>query len=447
MHRRAFRRAVAATISLLVVASLMAFADTVPADGDAIAPGDQTMIDLGHASPGDVLVVQVTFRLVCGGTTHATPGSTIDLTFDSATVPGDGAADASGASIGPVPANWAATGCTTPPQSLPANGPSTVSLTMPSTAGDNQDFTLMWARTGSGGLSGMTALTFRVDVLGNTPPTLHLPGDLVAEATGPTGAVVTFSATATDAEDSPPPSVTCTPASGSTFPIGTTTVKCSTKDSGGLTDSGSFHVTVADTTAPAIAQIADIDVTTSDPGGATVDYGNPSVVDAVDPNPSVQCSPASGLFPVGSTTVTCTARDATGNQSSMSFVVRVTFVSSVVWSAIWGEPVATNGSTFVANAGRNVPVKVRMFADGVEQTSGNASLTVATCAGSNVATLPMTWSGGRWNGALDTSTLAGPGCYTAAASLDGHAAGSFRLDLRGADPAAVSNAPRGKNRS
>lgn len=447
MHRRVLRRAVAATISLLVIASLMAFADTVPADGDAITPDDQTMIDLGHALPGDVLVLQVTFRLKCDGTTHATPGSTIDLTFDSAIVPGDGAADASGASIGPVPADWAANGCTTPPQSLPANGPSTVSLTMPSTAGDNQDFTLMWARSGSSGLTGMTTLTFRVDVLGNTPPTLHLPGDLVVEATSAAGAVVTFSATATDAEDSSPPSVTCTPASGSTFPIDTTTVKCSTKDSGGLTASGSFHVTVADTTAPAMAPIADIDVTTTDPAGATVAYGLPSVSDAVDPAPTVHCSPASGTtFSVGTTTVTCTALDAFANESSMTFRIRVTLVSSVVWSAIWGEPVATDGSTFVANAGRNVPVKVRMFADGVEQTSGSALLTVATCAGANVASVPMTWGGGRWNGALDTSSLGGPGCYAASASLDGQTAGSFRLDLRGSDPAVVSN-PRGKNKS
>jgi HYR domain-containing protein len=443
MHRRAFRRAAAATFSLLVVASLMAFADTVPADGDAITPGNQTLIDLGHASPGDVLVVQVTFSLTCGGTSHATPGATIDLAFDSAIVPGDGAADATGTTIGPVPADWASTGCTTPPQTLPANGPSTVSLTMPSTAGDNQDFTLMWAKSGSSGLTGMTTLTFRVDVLGNTPPTLHLPGDLVAEATSASGAVVTFSASATDAEDANPPTVTCTPASGSTFPLGATTVHCSTKDSGGLTASGSFLVTVVDTTAPVMTPIADLDVTTTDPAGATVDYGSPAAVDAVDPNPSVHCSPLSGTtFPVGTTTVHCTAQDASGNVSSMSFDVNVSLVSSIVWSATWGEPVATDGSTFVANAGRTLPVKVRIFADGVEQMSGSAALAITTCAGAPSASIPMTWGGGRWNGSLDTGTLGGPGCYVATASLDGHAAGSFRLDLRGSDPAPASNQPR-----
>ena len=59
----------------------------------------------------------------------------------------------------------------------------------------------------------------------NNPPTLQLPSDITTEATSSAGAVVTFTATATDAEDG---SITpvCIPASGSTFPIGETTVTC-----------------------------------------------------------------------------------------------------------------------------------------------------------------------------------------------------------------------------
>jgi hypothetical protein len=448
MHGRVIRRAAAAAFSLLIAASLIAYADQVPVDGDSITPGNQTVIDLGSASPGDVLIQQVTFSLVCAGLSPAAPGSTIAVDFDSATVPGDGAADATNATIGPVPANWASDGCTTPAQTLAANGPSTVTLTMPSTAGNDQEFTLMWNRTGSGGLTGMTILTFRVDVVGNTPPTLHLPGDQLVEATSAAGATVSWSATATDAEDATPPAVTCTPASGSTFALGSKTVNCSTKDSGGLTVKGSFLVTVQDTTAPVLAATADIDVTTGDPAGTAVDYGLPSVVEAVDPNPTVGCSPASGsTFPVGATTVTCTARDATGNQSSSSFKVTVHFVSPVIWSASWGEPVATNGSTFVANAGRTVPVKVRIFANGVEQTSGAASLSFATCGGAQAGSLAMAYAGGRWNASVDTGTLGGPGCYVAGASLDGNAAGSFRIDLRGSDATAASNGPKGRARN
>jgi len=78
-----------------------------------------------------------------------------------------------------------------------------------------------------------------------------------------------------------------------------------------------------------------------------------------------------------------------------------------------------------------VPVKVQIFADGVERRSGDVKLSIATCEGAAVSSMAMSWGGGRWNGSLDTGALGGPGCYVARASLDGHAAGSFRIDLRG----------------
>src|SRR5262249_20319904 len=54
----------------------------------------------------------------------------------------------------------------------------------------------------------------------------------------------------------------------------------------------------------------------TDPTGTTVTYNNPTATDNEDPNPVVTCDPASGSkFVVGTTTVTCTARDANGNVS------------------------------------------------------------------------------------------------------------------------------------
>jgi hypothetical protein len=82
-----------------------------------------------------------------------------------------------------------------------------------------------------------------VTVIDTTPPELHLPAAISAEATSPSGAVVTFTATATDLVDGTIP-VTCGPPSGSTFPLGKTTVNCSATDSHGLTATGSFLVTV-----------------------------------------------------------------------------------------------------------------------------------------------------------------------------------------------------------
>jgi Tol biopolymer transport system component len=57
--------------------------------------------------------------------------------------------------------------------------------------------------------------------------------------------------------------------------------------------------------------------------GAVVTY-EVTATDAVDPNPIVSCSPPSGsVFPIGDTTVTCTATDASGNVAKGSFSVHV----------------------------------------------------------------------------------------------------------------------------
>jgi hypothetical protein len=66
--------------------------------------------------------------------------------------------------------------------------------------------------------------TFAIGLPG--PPAVGSVHDVSAEATGPTGAAVTYpTPTASDPID-PSPVVTCAPASGSTFPIGSTIVTC-----------------------------------------------------------------------------------------------------------------------------------------------------------------------------------------------------------------------------
>ena len=70
-----------------------------------------------------------------------------------------------------------------------------------------------------------------------------MPADITVFATGPSGAVVSYAATATDAIDASVIPV-CSSASGSTFPIATTTVSCTATDDAGNSTSGSFDVTV-----------------------------------------------------------------------------------------------------------------------------------------------------------------------------------------------------------
>jgi len=76
-----------------------------------------------------------------------------------------------------------------------------------------------------------------------TPPNLFLPADLTVQQDSAAGATVFYSAGASDDRD-PSPLVLCTPPSGSTFPIGTTTVFCRATDASGNVASGSFQVTV-----------------------------------------------------------------------------------------------------------------------------------------------------------------------------------------------------------
>ena len=283
-----------------------------------------------------------------------------------------------------------------------------------------------------------SSASFTVDVryvAANTPPTLTVPASFQVEGNTTGGWTAAWGGvSAIDVEDNPDPTPSCSPAAGTVLLVGTTThVTCSVTDSAGASASGGFDVTVVDTTAPVLAGMpGDQSLTTSDPRGAIATYSSPTASDIVDPSPTVACSRASGsTFDVGLTTVTCTATDARGRSSSASFTVDVRFVAPDTASAIWLEPVGGGQDAFEANHSRTIPVKVRLFVDGVERSSGQALLTLTPCGGGPAALeLPMTWNGARWNAALDTSMLPGP-CYTVSASIDGLVAGSFRLELRG----------------
>jgi HYR domain len=76
-----------------------------------------------------------------------------------------------------------------------------------------------------------------------TPPTLNLPGDISVEAPDASGTNVDYSVTASDDRD-PNPTVSCSPSSGSFFPVGTTTVECQATDASGNVATGSFLVQV-----------------------------------------------------------------------------------------------------------------------------------------------------------------------------------------------------------
>jgi len=102
--------------------------------------------------------------------------------------------------------------------------------------------------------TGTATGSFTVTVVDTTPPAITVPSTITAEATGPGGAAVTYSATATDLVDGSRP-VLCDHASGSTFPLGTTTVQCTSTDTHNNTSHASFTVIVQDTTPPTIVSL------------------------------------------------------------------------------------------------------------------------------------------------------------------------------------------------
>ena len=76
----------------------------------------------------------------------------------------------------------------------------------------------------------------------NTPPVITPHADITANATSPSGAVVSFTVQATD--DVGIASLICVPPSGSVFPVGTTLVQCTASDDAGNTAVASFNVMV-----------------------------------------------------------------------------------------------------------------------------------------------------------------------------------------------------------
>lgn len=138
----------------------------------------------------------------------------------------------------------------------------------------------------------------------NAPPSLSLPEVVIAETTSSSGASVTFDAGG----------ASCDRASGSLFPVGTTTVTCSASNSFGTT-SGTFSVVVTNTAGspPAFTLPEVIIAEATSAGGAVVSFNAAGAT----------CDHASGAtYPLGDTTVTCSATNSFGT-TTVSMTVAV----------------------------------------------------------------------------------------------------------------------------
>lgn len=131
------------------------------------------------------------------------------------------------------------------------------------------------------------------------------------------GAVVTYNAPTTTGTCG---TVTCSPASGSFFPKGTTTVTCTTTAGPSCT----FTVTVTDTQAPTITCPANVTAVTPSPGNSGVMVAFLTTASDNCPGVTIVCNPPSNsTFPLGCTTVNCTATDTSNNTATCNFQVCV----------------------------------------------------------------------------------------------------------------------------
>lgn len=178
--------------------------------------------------------------------------------------------------------------------------------------------------TAANGNAPDASCNFTVTVTDDEAPAFNCPASVTDNNDpGQCQGVVNFTVTVTDNCDGSLMPM-CVPASGSTFPVGTTTVNCSAMDSAGNMSSCSFSVTVVDNEAPVITCSAPVMVNNT----AGVCSGTASftvtATDNCDPMVTPMCTPASGsTFPVGTTTVNCSAMDSAGNTSNCSFTVTV----------------------------------------------------------------------------------------------------------------------------
>ena len=167
--------------------------------------------------------------------------------------------------------------------------------------------------------------TFTVTVTDNQSPTITCPANIATPTdSGVCGAVANFSGATTTDNCGSTAGQTSGMVSGSTFPVGTSSVVFTATD-GINTNTCTMTVSITDATPPVI--VCPSDITSNRDAGkcnATVSFTPPVGTDACNVTTSLtQGLPPGSVFPLGDTLVVYTAVDASGNQASCQLTVRV----------------------------------------------------------------------------------------------------------------------------
>ncbi|NDW53878.1 HYR domain-containing protein [Aliiroseovarius sp. PrR006] len=206
-----------------------------------------------------------------------------------------------------------------------------------------------------------TSESFSVTVNDNEAPVVTVPADITVNTDpGQATAVVNFTPIATD--NVGVTSLVSTPASGSVFPVGTTTVSVTATDAAGNTDTKTFTVTVNDGEAPVFTSSqADINVEISfNLTSAVVNFPTPTASDNSGTVTVTQTQgPTSGsAFPVGTTLVEFTATDPAGLTTTLQFNVTVSLIPPGTVTFIVNSPDDGTITFSSATPAFNTPVVV-----------------------------------------------------------------------------------------
>ncbi len=174
--------------------------------------------------------------------------------------------------------------------------------------------TVLWVATDASG--NMANATQIVDIVHTTPPKLTIPANVTFEATSLKDNLVPIgNATATDIQQ-----VTITNNASKTFSLGTTNILWTATDASGNKANATQTVDVVDKTSPRLVIPVGITFVATSLNNNTVQLGAPTVVDI---EPITVTNNAPKHFPIGLTTVTWTATDASGNTSNGTQTVLV----------------------------------------------------------------------------------------------------------------------------
>ena len=231
----------------------------------------------------------------------------------------------------PVAPSFTPVEVTSDPQLFTFTIPSSDAEILPGCGSGTQHIVGHWRIVAYDQSCGCNRNDVRFEVATDAPPSscvLTCPADItVGNDSGACGAAVSFTA------PSGPGTVTCDHSSGSFFPVGTTSVTCTSS----LGSSCTFHVTVNDTQSPSITA----------PPNVTVEAGascSASAVNLGTPATSDNCAVANvtnnaaATFALGTTAVTWTVNDTHGHSATATQNVTVVDHAAPSMSSVTAAP-------------------------------------------------------------------------------------------------------------